>query len=465
MHRTVKENPVMFIHRRLPMLVALGALMTCSTMAAQAELALKVIDNPGGGMIVYGQVARQKTEAGAMGAVLRSVHDQCGDRPEVGKVFRVRGTNSVAVFFTAVKHTQGNLPVAGMVIASKRGPGDVEAALLTDDASRFGKTVNPMLKSLFEVWHPGGSEESSAGPSAGVAALHEVTLRDNSASVGLPEGWTVSPQSGGGTIMAQGPHGESAMLGFPLLAMNSSDPRVQRTMMFARGAGRNTSYANALYYPYGGDPARTFVDLLQMLRQHRGLPQADFQVASEEPMSGGGMSRCAHITGHVDAQDGKGMKVFNTVFCTGPLSRMGQYMSLAYHVAVPVKYAERERATVGAILASLRINEAVVAREAGAIAAPAIAQIHEIGRRAAQQAADAHAAEDAHNESVERQWDSNDRNSQGFSNYLLDQTVIEDRENNAHATVWNQTADALVRNNPDRFGYVDTPNYWKGVDY
>ena len=43
--------------------------------------------------------------------------------------------------------------------------------------------------------------------------------------------------------------------------------------------------------------------------------------------------------------------------------------------------------------------------------------------------------------------------------------MIEDNRNNAHGTVWNQTADALVRNDPQRFGYVDTPNFWKGVDY
>ena len=457
----------MFIRRPFPIMFALCALALCGTIPAQAGTDLTVIDNPGGGMIVYGQVAGQKTEAGAMGAVLRSVHQQCGDRPVVGKLFRVRGTNSVAVFFSAVKHTQDDRPVAGLVIASKRGPGDVEAALLTDDASRFGKTVNPMLKSLFDVWHPGSGTEaaSTSGGRSSPEALHNVTLSDNSASVGLPEGWTLSPQSGGGTIIAKGPNGEIAQLGYPLLAMNSSDPRVQRTMMFAQGAGRNTTYAHALYYPYGGDPARTFVDLFQMLRQHGGQPPADIQVATEEPMPGGGMSRCVHMTGHVDGQDGKGMKEFNTVFCVGPLSRMGQYMNLAYHIAVPVKYADRERATVGAILASLRVNESVVAREAGAIAAPAIAQIHEIGRRAAQQAADAHAAEDAHNASVEQRWDSQDKSNEAFSNYLLDQTVIEDRDNNAHGTVWNQTADALVRSDPDRFGYVDTPNYWKGVDY
>jgi hypothetical protein len=31
--------------------------------------------------------------------------------------------------------------------------------------------------------------------------------------------------------------------------------------------------------------------------------------------------------------------------------------------------------------------------------------------------------------------------------------------------VWNSTADALVKVNPNRFEIVDTPNFWKGIDY
>jgi len=65
---------------------------------------------------------------------------------------------------------------------------------------------------------------------------------------------------------------------------------------------------------------------------------------------------------------------------------------------------------------------------------------------------------------------ANSRNIQGFSNYLLDQTVIQDINtygNGAvgHGTVWNSTADALVKSNPDRYEIVNTPGYWNGVDY
>jgi hypothetical protein len=436
---------------------------------AAAQTGLKTIENPKGGHIVYGPVDGQSTEAGAMGAVLKSLHNQYGDKPQVGKVFQVKGTNSVAAFFTMTKRNQGNMQIAGLIIAAPSSPGHVEAALVTDEASRFGSTVNPMLTTLFQNWHPGGNaQESAAGGSAvGKAApLHTYTLPDNSASVGLPDGWQVLPSSGMGTILAQGPNGETASLGYPYLASDTNNPSVRQTMAtLQRGGLQNTSYAKGLYYPYGGDLGKTFVDLLNMARSKQGQGAVTVKITSETPAQFPAPWRCAHLLGQIDPQDGKGVREMNTIFCSSPPARFGSYMNLVYHTAVPVAFADKDRATMGAILASFTPNEAVIQRQAGAIAAPEINRIHEIGRQAAQQAADAHAAEDAHNRSVEKRWDDQDKQSQAFSNYLLDQTVIQDNYNNAHATVWNQTADAMVKNNPDRYSYVDTPNFWKGVDY
>jgi hypothetical protein len=449
---------------RLLMMLAIGLLAAC-TKPAGSQTALKSIDNPSGGKIVYGLVDGASSEAGAMGMILSSLHRQYGDKPQVGKVFQVRDSNSVAVFFTLIKRNQGNAPIAGMLIASPNGAG-VEAALLTDEASRFGTSINPMLKSLFSAWHP-GAQNSAASPakSAPAQALSPYVLPDGSASVSLPAGWKVDPGSGGGTILASGPNGEGVALDFPLNAWNSSDPRVQRTMQFAQGAGRSTGYARALYYPYGADLGKTFVDLLQMRSRMNNQPALAMQVEAETPAPAAAGSHCARLQGHLDAHDGKGRKEFNTVFCSGRLSPMGQYANIAFHSAVPEASAAQQRATMAAILNSFQVNMGVVNREAAALAAPAIEQIHAIGRAAAVQAQQAHAMEDRHNQAVEARWDSQDKHNQAFSNYLLDQTVISDNQNSAHATVWNQTADALVKGNPSRFGYVDTPNFWKGVDY
>lgn len=435
------------------------------TACAQAQAPRTTIDNPGGGKITYGRVDGQATEAGAMGSILQTLHKQYDDKPQVGRVFQVRGTNSAAVFFTLVKRNQGNAHIAGLVIASQTAPGHVEAALLSDDATRFGSTVNPMLTTLFGVWHPGAGTSADVAPPAQTEALTNFVLPDRSASVSLPVGWKVEPSSGAGTIFADGPNGESVALDFPLLAMNSSDPRVRRTMQFAQGAGRNTAYARALYYPHGADLGKTFVDLLQMMQRLRGQQPATMQIEGESPVPAGAGSRCARLRGRADSHNGKGVGEFTTVFCEGALSPMGQYMNIVFHAAAPVGIAAQERATLGAILDSFKVDMSTVNRQAAALAAPAIEQIHAIGRAAAAQAKQAHEMSDLHNRSVEARWDSQDKGSQAFSNYLLDQTVIADNDNGGHATLWNQTADELVKRNPSRFSYVETPNFWKGVDY
>ena len=58
-----------------------------------------------------------------------------------------------------------------------------------------------------------------------------------------------------------------------------------------------------------------------------------------------------------------------------------------------------------------------------------------------------------------------DRRSQEFSNYQLGYSVVQDNNDNAHGTLWNQDADALVKQDPQRFEYVNAPNFWKGIDY
>lgn len=438
----------------------------CSLGLALAQTPLTTVNNPGGGMIVYGKVDGASNEANAMGVILHSLHGRYGNRPQVGQVFRVRGTNSVAVYFTLTKRTQSNTVIAGMLIAARASSSDVEAALLSDDATRFGSTINPMLTTLFSRWHPGGesSGASAARPAGGsaVAPLHRFTTPDNSVSVSLPDGFQIKTAAGG-TISAEGPNGETVLIGGAISAMDTRNPRVQQTMRAVeQGQLRNTVYAKGLYYPYGGDPATTYVALVNMFRQRNGMPAAHIEIAKETPMQGG----CAHLEGHSDVNDGKGRRELNVIFCLGrerPVS--GAYGATIYATSVPVSLADKERATMGAVLESFSVNEAVVAQEANAIAAPAIEQIHQIGRQAAQQAAEVHAAEDAHNRSVEARWDSQDKQSQAFSNYLLDQTVIRDNDNTGHATVWNTTADKLMKEFPGRFEYVNTPDFWKGVDY
>ena len=450
--------------RKLPALI-----LTLSTILVHAQ-ELKTINPPGGGKIVYGQVASETTEAGAMGSILRNLHQSLGERPQVGKLFQVHGTQSVAVFFGVTRHDQGAgkqpLQVAGLIIATKVSTSHVEAALVSDDASRFPKTLSPMMKSLFAVWHPLQGSQSGSAASAPAAPLHPVVLSDRSASVSLPDGWHLVPQmSLMGTLVALGPNGESAELGTTWLVGDTNSAATQRILQQLRaGYLQNTMYAKANYYASGGDLSQTFVYLMQALRKRANLPQASYNFTTDTPVAAPSQ-RCTHLAGTADMGDGKGPRELNALFCEQPPNRTGSFMSFAYTTMAPVSVAARERATLGAILQSFNVNQQVVARQAHQIAAPVIDQIHAIGRAAAEQARNAHQMEDIHNSSVYKHWDDMDKRSQEFENYQLGYSVISTADNKYHGTFWNEDADALVKSNPDKFEYVNAPNYWKGIDY
>src|SRR5579871_6626660 len=97
--------------------------------SACANAAIKTIEGPGG-KIAYGAVDGQSAESGAMGAILKSFHNQYGDRPQVGTLFQVRVTQSVAAFFAVNKRTQGGGQLAGMIIVTKVGEDRVEAGVI-----------------------------------------------------------------------------------------------------------------------------------------------------------------------------------------------------------------------------------------------------------------------------------------------------------------------------------------------
>src|SRR5579864_5573626 len=139
-----------FARRLFACLTALSIFPALSASSQQ----LKTINPPGGGTIVYGQVAGQTTEAGAMGAVLRSVHQNVGEKPQVGKLFQVRGTESVAAFFSATRRNGNGGQVAGIIIATKVNSDHVEAALVTDEATLFHPSLPANMKTLFAAWQP-----------------------------------------------------------------------------------------------------------------------------------------------------------------------------------------------------------------------------------------------------------------------------------------------------------------------
>jgi excisionase family DNA binding protein len=126
-------------------LLSLSIVVLCACKAqAQTPIPLQTITAPQGSKIVYGTVAGATTQAAAMSSVLRNVHNNCGEKPQVGQVFQFKGMNSVGVFFTVTNHPGGNKKVAGLVIANATGPEQVDAAPRLTEGScmvgAFGET-------------------------------------------------------------------------------------------------------------------------------------------------------------------------------------------------------------------------------------------------------------------------------------------------------------------------------------
>jgi hypothetical protein len=440
-----------------------------------AQNGLRTIRTAQGGTITYGQVDGETTEAGAMGAVLRNLHQRLGDKPQVGKLFDVRGTNSVATFFTVTRSDQaaGKAPlkVAGLLIATKVSTDHVEAALVTDDATHFSKSLPQMMKTLMAAWHPlagaSASGPAQGGSSAPAAPLRQVVTQDRSAAIGLPAGWQLNQQmSQMGSLVAGGPRGESAEMGITFLASDPRNPHVQQTIRTLQSGGlRNTSYASATYYQYGADQARTFVDMMQGMRKRAGLRPATYNFTSVTPMQTNSPQHCTHLVGTSDFQDGKGRHELNALYCAQQPDNYGNWLSSASMTTVPEELAASERNTLGAILQSFQVDQRVVQMQADRIAAPAIAEIHAIGAAVTQRINATHEAEAIHNSSVYKQWDSNDKRSQEFENYQLGYEVVNDTSINAHGTFYADDAALLVEQHPEKYEYVAAPNYWKGIDY
>ena len=489
---------------RYSVLLSLSIVVLCACKAstqAPAPTPLTTITAPQGGRIVYGAVSGATTQSAVLTSLLARVHNLCGEKPQIGRVFQFTGTNSVGVFFTVTDHPEGNIPLAGMVIARSTGPNQVDGAMLYDVASRFGTTVNPMLQQLSGVWQQGGqaasgspsgataasaSGSATGGQAASPAGLHQVMLPDSTASVSIPAGWTVDPQSGGGGMRVYGTHGEVVTLDNTFLAQDPNAP-VYRSMM---QKGMKPLKGQVVYSP-NVDLVKALPDIIQLFRKSQGMAATDLKIDHAEQVSPpqGATSegeRCVQATGQINP-DGKGMKAMFRVVCASAPNQYGDYSFFDYNALFPTAEASQVSSLGSAIVSSFQVNIALVTQRATAQAAPEIAHLKQVDaqQRQATQAFTANAVNNIHaiganatarmnateaaNSAEQASWNAgqnaNAQNAQGFSNYLLDQSVVQNNSTGAHATLWNNAADGLVQSNPNKYSYVSNPNLVPGTDF
>jgi hypothetical protein len=437
--------------------LALGLIcLSASPSPARAQAALKVIDNPGGGQVVYGPVD-ENTPAAAMVAVLRYVHTRFGESPTVSKVFQSRDGQNFGAFFTVTAKTQGNKSIAGLVIVFVAREAAPAAAVLYDDSSRFATTEPVLMHMLTDAWRkasapPASSAASSSGASRSgdVPPLTPTRFPDGSGAVNLPSGWQIKFASHGAALIV-GPRGESVMLSNSVGPIyDSSSPQVQARLR----------YANAAHPPIlcpASDALHTYLCVLQRNPAH---PTIQLKQSHPTPPQRRAVEAVL-IDADIDVHDGKGPMSCELGLAVTATSALGDRTLGINGTCAPQASAAQEQPTLKAIYDSYSMNGQVVAQEY----AGDERRSRQAGNNARIQANNAHAAENARSASFQAHMDNIDRFSKSFQNYQLDQTELQDKDQNARGAVPNSLADALIKANPDRFQAVPTANFLKGTDF
>ncbi len=433
---------------RMTHLVSIGLgliwLLTCSP-AVHAQASLKVIDNPGGGHIVYGP-SDQSTPQAAMAAVLRYVHTHFGDSPVVSKVFQSRDGQNFGAFFTVTAKTRGNEKIAGLVIVSLAHGAAPAGAVLYDNSGRFATTEPVLLHLLTDAWRTA----SRPAGSRSVPALARTTFPDGSGSVDLPPGWRITFASHG-SAKIMGPRGETVLLSNTIGPIyDGNNPQVRARLR----------YANPRRLPIlcpESDALHTFL----CVAQHGGA-HPTFQLNRSRPIQARGMAvQAVLIDADMDFHDGKGLMACELGISITGVDRLGSRTLGLNGTCAPQSSIAEEQPTLKAIYDSYSINGQVVAREF----ARDEDRSRQAGNNARIQANNAHAAEDAQSAAYQAHMDNIDRFSRSFENYQLDQTELQDNNLNARGAVPNALADALIKENPDRFQAVPTQDFLKGADF
>jgi hypothetical protein len=479
--------------RLLPVMLMIGFMAWSQTAVAQSNNGVTVINNPGGGTIAYAQMPAQHTLQGALGKVLQYAHMRFGARPQISRVMRGSDGNSLAVIFTVKPPGQGNQEIAGLALVAVSPSAPGKGAVLTDQADRFRSTVGPMLKQLQSGAGLSGTGSSPASAAANASAsasapksaaapaptntspgsqtpaaaslpmkarpaaasgapaapLHQTPFPDGSGSIGLPDGWTITGAHAG-EVTAKGPGPAGLHFDWQIPALDPNDPR-------ARGLMRPGTAASFVDIPYGTDAASTFkLALTQFLQKHGKSPPTieivdSTQVGPKEAL----------VSARMGAVDGQGPTTALVDIGIGPPDNQASYLITLYIISFPQELAQQSQATVVAMLHSYNVNQDVQ-----------LAQIQADSQKSQQMTAQTlaemrrrQAASDQQFAAFQRSQDAQERQFQAFDNNLLDRTVIRDTDLNAHGTVSNDLADALVDANPNRFQEVSPSEYVKGIDY
>ena len=291
--------------------------------------------------------------------------------------------------------------------------------------------------------------------------LKEVNFPDGSGSVGLPSGWQLA-SAHMGAMEAHGPNGEVLIFGVYIPVMDPNNPQTRYMMNMETQGGRVPLPGLWVAIPYTTDVGRALISLTAQFaqKQNRPAPTLNITKITDGPSQRPVIVKI--IEADADNHDGKGLMALSMQLqILPPYDGTGNWGMTVYQASVPKPLFERETPTLLAIAKSYKVNNQVVQNEVQQQIQLTNAYTQSVLERArsSQAAFDQKLAHDRANE------EARDRSFQAFDNIIVGQSVVLDSWHNAHGTISNDYAEALVKAHPERFQYVPTEDYVKGIDY
>ena len=247
----------------------------CCLWAACAATggAFQVTTNPGGGAILTGTLGNASLP-GATAALMRRVHTELGTRPVVVQSVLDAHDHSVALLFTAARNGR---PYTGVAIVTANPGAQAAGAALYDETARFHTTVDPLLRRLRGITEPAAT---SGAPIKFAPAEPLVTrpFDDGTGSIGVPAGWTLGANGGGGAQVSRARGGAQVSYNMHLMGLDPTSPRAQMLMRMQSAQARQNFPGVVLAYT--SDPVAAWTSMYAAMGRKHGLPPPAFHITS-----------------------------------------------------------------------------------------------------------------------------------------------------------------------------------------
>lgn len=173
---------------------------------------------------------------------------------------------------------------------------------------------------------------------ASTVTLKTVTTADKTASVGLPDGWTLTKGSNG-FVYITGPNDERINLGVLVIAKNAPS-----------GSG-NPGGEVAFVLPFSASLKDKFTTIVQAGAAKQGMPQPQITFARQSATK---LPMCSLLLGGWTA--GAQSRKFEAVLCSLQPDYLGLYKNLVFLAQVPSSLAAKDRPIVEQIVGSYRVT-------------------------------------------------------------------------------------------------------------